>query len=116
VKEGQIVDLISHIEGEERVARHFVVVPYKIPRRSAATYSPEANVLVPVGSVTDKSNKPASKSVIITIKLSEDGEEGWRSLNTSRQTWGRSKGFAIPVPEGPNVYRLRACYDSSQPH
>ena len=74
VKEGQIVDLISHFEGEERVARHFVVVPYNIPRRSAATYFPEANVLVPVGSVADKSNTPASKSVVITIKPSEDGE------------------------------------------
>ena len=73
VKEGQIVDLISHFEGEERVARHFVVVPYNIPRRSAATYFPEANVLVPVRSVADKSNTPASKSVIISIRASEPG-------------------------------------------
>jgi molybdopterin-dependent oxidoreductase alpha subunit len=73
VKEGQIVDLISHFEGEERVARHFVVVPYNIPRRSAATYFPEANVLVPVGSVADKSNTPASKSVIISVRASEPG-------------------------------------------
>jgi molybdopterin-dependent oxidoreductase alpha subunit len=71
VKEGQIVDLISHFEGEERVARHFVVVPYNIPRRSAATYFPEANVLVPVRSVADKSNTPASKSVIISIRPSD---------------------------------------------
>jgi molybdopterin-dependent oxidoreductase alpha subunit len=67
VKEGQTVDLISHFEGEERIARHFVVVPYDIPRRSAATYFPEANVLVPVRSVADKSNTPASKSVVITV-------------------------------------------------
>ena len=60
VKEGQTVDLISHFEGEERLARHFVVVPYDIPRRCAATYFPEANVLVPVRSVADKSNTPAS--------------------------------------------------------
>lgn len=71
LKEGQTVDLISHFEGEERVARHFIVVPYDIPRRSAATYFPEANVLVPVRSVADKSNTPASKSVIITIEPSE---------------------------------------------
>lgn len=70
--EGQLVDLVSHFEGEERVARRFVVVPYDIPRRSAATYFPEANVLVPVRSVADKSNTPASKSVIITIELSEN--------------------------------------------
>src|SRR2546427_10710766 len=73
LKEGQIVDLISHFEGEERIARHCVVVPYDIPRRSAATYFPEANVLVPVRSVADKSNTPASKSVIISIRVSEPG-------------------------------------------
>ena len=68
VEEGQFVDLVSHFEGEERIARHFVVVSYDIPRRSAATYFPEANVLVPVRSVADKSNTPASKSVVITIR------------------------------------------------
>ncbi len=72
VKEGQLVDLISHFEGEERIARHFVVVPYDIPRRSAATYFPEANVLVPVRSVADKSNTPASKSVIISIRPADN--------------------------------------------
>lgn len=73
VKEGQTVDLISHFENEERVARHFIVVPYDIPRRSAATYFPEANVLVPLGSVADKSNTPASKSVVITVMPSAVG-------------------------------------------
>jgi len=72
VKEGQKVDLTSHFEGEERVARHFIVVPYDIPRRCAATYFPEANVLVPLRSVADKSNTPASKSVVITIMPSAD--------------------------------------------
>ena len=64
----QVVDLISHFEGEERVARGFVVMPYDIPRRCAATYFPEANVLVPVRSVAEKSNTPASKSVVISIR------------------------------------------------
>src|ERR1700754_408541 len=67
----QIVDLVSHFEGEERVARRFTVVPYDIPIQCAATYFPEANVLVPVGSVAEKSNTPASKSVEISIKPSE---------------------------------------------
>ncbi|HEX8635629.1 MAG TPA: FdhF/YdeP family oxidoreductase [Pyrinomonadaceae bacterium] len=66
--EGAVVDLISHFEGEERIARRFVVVPYSIPRRSAATYFPETNVLVPIGSVADKSNTPASKSVVISLR------------------------------------------------
>ncbi|HKS27490.1 MAG TPA: FdhF/YdeP family oxidoreductase [Pyrinomonadaceae bacterium] len=71
LEEGQSVDLTSHFEGEERTARRFRIVPFSIPRRCAATYFPETNVLVPVGSVADKSNTPASKSVIITIKPSD---------------------------------------------
>jgi molybdopterin-dependent oxidoreductase alpha subunit len=68
----QVVDLVSHFRGVERVARRFLVVPYSIPRRSAATYFPEANVLVPVDSVAEKSNTPASKSVPISIHPSEE--------------------------------------------
>ena len=64
----QVVDLVSHFEGEERIARRFVIVPYDIPRRCAATYFPEANVLVPVRSVALKSNTPVSKSVVISIR------------------------------------------------
>ncbi|MEO7970744.1 MAG: FdhF/YdeP family oxidoreductase, partial [bacterium] len=67
---GQIVDLVSHFEGEERIARNFAVVPYSIPRRCAATYFPETNVLVPVRSVAEKSNTPVSKSVVISIRAS----------------------------------------------
>jgi molybdopterin-dependent oxidoreductase alpha subunit len=65
---GQLVDLVSHFEDGERTAPSFVVVPYSIPRRCAATYFPEANVLVPIGSVADKSNTPASKSVRISLR------------------------------------------------
>jgi len=67
----QVVDLVSHFEGEQRIAHRFVVVPYDIPRRCAATYFPEANVLVPVRSVAEKSNTPASKSVVISIRTSD---------------------------------------------
>jgi molybdopterin-dependent oxidoreductase alpha subunit len=73
LSEGQTVDLISHFEGEQRIARHFLVVPYSIPRRCAATYFPETNVLVPIRSVADKSNTPASKSVVISIRPSAEG-------------------------------------------
>jgi molybdopterin-dependent oxidoreductase alpha subunit len=68
---GQVVDLLSHFDGEERTARRFIVVPYRIPRRCAATYFPETNVLVPVRSVADKSNTPASKSVRISVRPSD---------------------------------------------
>ena len=54
------------------MARQFVVVPYDIPRRCAATYFPEANVLVPLRSVAEKSRTPTSKSVIITVSPAVD--------------------------------------------
>lgn len=68
LSEGTLVDLISNYDNEERFARAFRVVPYSIPRRCAATYFPEANVLVPVQYFADKSHTPASKSVVITIR------------------------------------------------
>ncbi|HEV2132347.1 MAG TPA: molybdopterin dinucleotide binding domain-containing protein, partial [Longimicrobiaceae bacterium] len=70
--ERQVVDLVSHFRGEERIAHRFIVVPYAIPRRCAATYFPETNVLVPIGHSADRSNTPASKSVVITVRPSSD--------------------------------------------
>jgi anaerobic selenocysteine-containing dehydrogenase len=67
LKARQVVDLTSHFQGETRVARHFLVVPYDIPRLSAATYYPETNVLVPINSVADRSNTPTSKYIVITV-------------------------------------------------
>src|SRR6218665_1749242 len=72
VTAGQPLALGSHFEGERRVARKFVVVPYDIPRRCAATYFPEANVLVPLNSIADKSRTPTSKSVVISLAPSVD--------------------------------------------
>jgi molybdopterin-dependent oxidoreductase alpha subunit len=67
LERGQLVDLTSHFQGEERVARGFQVVPYNIPRGCTATYFPEGNALVPINSVAERSNTPTSKFVIITI-------------------------------------------------
>jgi hypothetical protein len=61
------VDVTSHFEGERRTARRFLTVAYPIPPRCAAAYFPEANVLVPLRSVSDGSNQPASKSVVVTL-------------------------------------------------
>ncbi len=72
--DGQLVDLVSHFEGEERVARSFRIVPYSIPRRCTATYFPETNVLVPVKYFADKSHTPASKSVVISIRPSSEND------------------------------------------
>jgi anaerobic selenocysteine-containing dehydrogenase len=66
--ERQVVDLISEWSDGERIAEAFIVVPYDLPRRCAATYFPEANVLVPLDSVADRSNTPTSKSIVIRIR------------------------------------------------
>ena len=87
LQEGQSVELTRHFRGERREARRFVVVPYHIPRRCAAAYFPEANVLVPVGSVAERSNTPASKSVVVTLRPSE--ERGRATAGTARETAGR---------------------------
>ena len=63
----QVVDLIGEFRDERRVASRFIVVPFDIPRRCAATYFPEANVLVPVDDFADGSRTPASKSVVIRV-------------------------------------------------
>jgi anaerobic selenocysteine-containing dehydrogenase len=68
---GDRVDLTSHFDDGERLAAGFTVVPYAIPRGCCATYFPEANVLVPLGAVARKSNTPASKSVVVTIRREE---------------------------------------------
>lgn len=61
------VDLISHFNQEERIAKSFLVIPYSIPKQCTATYFPEANVLVPLQSKARISNTPTSKTIIITI-------------------------------------------------
>ncbi len=70
LKSGDLVDLQSHFRGETRIAPRFVAVEYDIPRGCAATYFPEANVLVPLDSVAEESNTPTSKYVVITISPS----------------------------------------------
>ena len=67
---GDFMDITSHFCGQLRTAPRFAVYPYPIPRRCAATYFPETNVLVPIGSVAEKSNTPASKSVVISLTRS----------------------------------------------
>jgi molybdopterin-dependent oxidoreductase alpha subunit len=68
LREGDRVDITSHFVDGERVARGFLVRPYCIPQGCCATYFPEANVLVPLASVARKSNTPASKSVVVSMR------------------------------------------------
>ena len=67
-KAGDVVDLIGNYNGVTRIARKFIIVAYDIPRRCCATYFPEANVLVPIDSVAEKSNTPVSKFVVIRLR------------------------------------------------
>jgi molybdopterin-dependent oxidoreductase alpha subunit len=74
LKEGDMVDLISVWSDGERYANGFRAVAYPTPRGCAATYFPEANVLVPLDSTALGSNTPTSKSVIIRIEPASRAE------------------------------------------
>jgi molybdopterin-dependent oxidoreductase alpha subunit len=67
LQQGQRVDLSNNDDGALRIARGFMIAPYRIPRGCVATYFPEANVLVPIGSVAAKSNTPTSKFVRVRV-------------------------------------------------
>ena len=67
---GDKVDIHSHWPSERQSVRQvkgFTLVAYNIPRGNAAAYYPETNDLIPLGSVADKSNTPAYKSVVISL-------------------------------------------------
>ncbi|MGQ2916373.1 FdhF/YdeP family oxidoreductase [Microbacterium aurantiacum] len=70
--DGDLVDLVSEWQGpaglQERRAPSFRLVAYDTPRRNAAAYYPETNVLVPLDSVADVSGTPTSKSVVIRLE------------------------------------------------
>jgi molybdopterin-dependent oxidoreductase alpha subunit len=65
-----LVDLTSHFRGEQRHAKGWIVVPYKIPKGCMAAYFPEANVLVALDNVAEKSNTPVSKLIAVTVEKS----------------------------------------------
>ena len=68
LEDGQLVDVFSEWnDGIERVLRSYRVVSYPSARGCAAAYYPEANVLVPLDSVTDESNTPVSKAVVVRL-------------------------------------------------
>lgn len=72
LKQGDFVDLLSYYDGKERVAPHFMVVSYDIPRQCTATYFPEANILISINSKADRSDTPVSKLVVVTMRKSEE--------------------------------------------
>ncbi|MCP9994086.1 hypothetical protein LUX09_32285 [Streptomyces albogriseolus] len=67
--DGDRVDLVGvWRDGSERRADGFTIVAYPTKTGTAAAYYPETNVLVPLDSVADGSNQPASKSVIVRLE------------------------------------------------
>jgi formate dehydrogenase major subunit len=73
LSDGQFVDVHGVYEDNvERVMRKLRVVSYPTASGCAATYYPEANVLVPLESVAEGSNTPASKAVIVRLEPSAE--------------------------------------------
>ncbi|WP_042394331.1 FdhF/YdeP family oxidoreductase [Streptacidiphilus carbonis] len=66
--DGDLVDLVSDYPDGERRAPSFRATRYPTPRGCAATYFPEANVLVPLDSTAETSNTPNTKSVIVRLE------------------------------------------------
>jgi molybdopterin-dependent oxidoreductase alpha subunit len=67
IKAKDLIDITSHYKGEQRRVERFVAVPYDIPKGNVSAYFPEANPLVPIGSVAKVSNTPTSKYVVVTV-------------------------------------------------
>jgi formate dehydrogenase major subunit len=69
LEDGQHVDIWGvYPDNAERVLRNYRVVSYPTARGCAAAYYPEANVLVPLESVAEGSQTPASKAVIVKLE------------------------------------------------
>jgi anaerobic selenocysteine-containing dehydrogenase len=90
---GELVNIQSHFEGEVRIAREFIVVPYTIPLRCAAAYYPKTNVLVPIRNVAAMSNQPAYKCVVVTLHKTGQIPEG---VDISSR--GISANLTRPIP------------------
>ena len=68
LRDGDLVDIVSVFSDGERRAPNFRVVEYDTAKDCVTTYFPEANVLVPLDSVAEKSNTPVSKSVVVRLE------------------------------------------------
>ncbi len=62
------VDVVSVAPDGERRLANLSVVPYPTAQGCAATYFPEANVLVPLASVAEVSRTPTSKSLVVRLE------------------------------------------------
>jgi anaerobic selenocysteine-containing dehydrogenase len=86
----ELIDIATvSLDGIERVAYGFKVVPYDIPNGACAAYYPETNGLVPLYSRDIQSGTPTSKSV--PVKLS-------RSHSDAPKRQPRAIGAPAPPP------------------
>ncbi len=77
--DGDLVDLVSEWPAEdgtveERRATRFRIVAYSTAHGCAAAYYPEANPLVPLGAVAEKSNTPVSKAIVVRLEPVESSK------------------------------------------
>jgi molybdopterin-dependent oxidoreductase alpha subunit len=70
--DGDAVDLVSVWNDGERVARDFRLAEYDIPTGCLASYFPETNALVPLGSHAERARTPASKSIPVYLRRTTD--------------------------------------------
>jgi molybdopterin-dependent oxidoreductase alpha subunit len=69
IADGDMVDIVSEwTDGSRRRAPAFRAVAYPTARGCAATYFPEANVLVPLESTAEGSQTPTSKQIIVRLE------------------------------------------------
>ncbi len=68
IAEREVIDLVGEWSDGERVAEAFTAIPFDLPKGCAAAYFPEANALVPLDSVAERSNTPTSKSIVIRLR------------------------------------------------
>jgi formate dehydrogenase major subunit len=72
IADGDFVDIYNEWHDDtDRSVKNFRVIAYPTARGCAAAYFPEANPLVPLESVAEGSNTPASKSVVVRLEPSQ---------------------------------------------
>lgn len=85
LRNDELVDIHGVDDDGERVAHNFRTLAAELPRRSCATYFPEANVLVPLHARADKSRTPASKSIVVRLEKAATQPSTQNRTNTQTQ-------------------------------
>ena len=75
LKTRDVIHLSSSFEGTLRQSNNWIVVAYDIPKGNMGAYFPEANELVPLDSVAEKSNTPTSKWIVVSLSKDSNVHE-----------------------------------------